>query len=177
MLHNSAACAEVWDCPGLLARLCAAREDARFALPLPLQDFANGKAQLVAPPVAGGVLRSTLDSMPKLLQMTESQKQHMREHAEGAMAAKRGQQPPSPGALLASSRGQPQLAQQDAAAPGSAGGEVKGEPGVRQDDGGAKHVAEAAEAAVREESGGRQEAAGSEQTSGQDMPELPEPDD
>ncbi|KAL4436602.1 hypothetical protein ABPG75_003741 [Micractinium tetrahymenae] len=151
------------------------------------RDFAAGHAQLVAPPVSGGVVRSTPARLPAVIQMTEAQKQHLREHLQAAVAAKRGQQPStgqplSPGAqqapspALAPSPGQLDLQQQGtAAAQLGAGAGVKEEPGVKQEDDGAAEAAAAeAEAAVKDEPSSRQEAAGSEQTSGQDMPDLPD---
>lgn len=155
-------------CSGLLPR---AHADGYGALPLLPQDFASGKAQLVAPPVAGGVLRSTPDRLPAVVQMTESQKQHLQEHMEAALAAKRGQKPLSPG-----SQAPPpgRLQQEGVAVLAGSAPAVKEETGVKQEDG---NAAEAAEAAIKEEPSSRLEAASSEQTSGQDMPELPAPDE
>lgn len=115
-------------------------------------------------------MRSTPDHLPAVVQMTEGQKQYLREQMEAAMAAKRGQQPLSPDAQ-APSQGRAQ--QQDGAALQSDAGGAQGEEPGGEEDGGAE---EAAGTAAEEEHSSRLEAAGSEETSGQDMPELPEPD-
>lgn len=159
----------------------------RDALDAAGRDYAAGKAQVVSLPRGGGIVRPTPSRLPQVAVMTDGQKQQLRNHFAAAQAAKSGggQSPLlSPGHLQAQpSPGQQEQAESKGSLPLPVGHAPKLEAAAEAAVGGSGYKVEQAtaggsglkvEQAAAGDSGYKVEQAGSEQTSGQDMPDMPD---